>query len=84
MRERLTFDGVGLYLGDVVEVGQDVSFHLPLMSAQVIASKYLNDEGETEAFTNTEWAKIGTPAYVSVGQLKYGNVSAGQVKYGNL
>ena len=44
------------------------------MSVQVIASKYLNDEGEMEALTNTEWAEIGTPAYVSVGQVKYGNL----------
>ncbi len=26
---------------------------------QVIASKYLNDEGEMEALTNSEWANIG-------------------------
>ena len=73
-RERLTFDGVRLYLSDVVEVGQGVSFHLPLMSVQVIALKYLNDEGEMEAFTNKEWAEIGMPAYVSVGQVKYSNL----------
>jgi len=45
----------------VVEVGQGVSFRFPLMSVQVIASKYMNDEGEMEALTNTEWAEIGTP-----------------------
>jgi len=27
--------------------------------SQVVASKYLNDEGEMEALTNTEWASIG-------------------------
>ena len=26
---------------------------------QVIASKYLNDEGEMEALTNSEWSAIG-------------------------
>ena len=53
--------GVLLGCSDVVEVGQGVSFRLPLMSVQVIASKYMNDEGEMEALTNTEWAEIGTP-----------------------
>ena len=27
--------------------------------SQMIASKYLNDEGETESVLNSEWAKIG-------------------------
>ena len=26
---------------------------------QVIASKYMNDEGELEALTNSEWAELG-------------------------
>ena len=26
---------------------------------QMIASKYLNDEGESEALTNSEWADVG-------------------------
>ena len=25
----------------------------------MIASKYLNDEGESEALTNSEWAEVG-------------------------
>ena len=44
------------------------------MSVQVIALKCMNDEGEMEAFTNKEWAEIGMPAYVSVGQVKYSNL----------
>ena len=28
---------------------------------QVIASKYMNDEGELESLTNTEWAELGMP-----------------------
>ena len=28
---------------------------------QVIASKYMNDEGELEALTNSEWAEFGMP-----------------------
>ena len=31
---------------------------LPLL--QVVASKYMNDEGEMEALTNSDWAKLGT------------------------
>ena len=27
--------------------------------SQMIASKYLNDEGEAESVLNSEWAKIG-------------------------
>ena len=27
---------------------------------QVVASKYMNDEGEMEALTNSDWAKLGT------------------------
>ena len=27
--------------------------------SQVVASKYLNDEGESEALTNSEWAEVG-------------------------
>lgn len=27
--------------------------------AQVVASKYMNDEGEMEALTNSDWAKLG-------------------------
>ena len=46
--------------------GLSVSFPFPLMSLQVMASKYMNDEGEMEALTNTEWAEIGTP----VGQVQ--------------
>ena len=26
---------------------------------QVVASKYMNDEGEMEALTNSDWAKLG-------------------------
>ena len=29
------------------------------LHAQVVASKYLNDEGEMEALTNSEWSAIG-------------------------
>ena len=27
---------------------------------QVVASKYMNDEGEMEALSNSDWAKLGT------------------------
>ena len=33
---------------------------------QVIASKYMNDEGELEALTNSEWAEFGMPIYTSI------------------
>lgn len=29
------------------------------LTAMVVASKYLNDEGESEALTNSEWAEVG-------------------------
>ena len=38
-----------------------VSFFTLLMTclvSQMIASKYLNDEGETESVLNSEWARI--------------------------
>jgi hypothetical protein len=36
------------------------SFHPSIHPIKVVASKYLQDEGEMEAFVNSEWAKIGT------------------------
>ena len=30
-----------------------------MLCVQMIASKYLNDEGEEESLLNSEWAKIG-------------------------
>ena len=32
---------------------------------QMIASKYLNDEGEAESILNSEWAKIGKSLLVA-------------------
>lgn len=34
--------------------------------SQMIASKYLNDEGEMESILNSEWAKIGKPMIIVV------------------
>ena len=36
---------------------------------QVVASKYLNDEGEMEALTNSDWASLGE---LQVGVVKFG------------
>ena len=43
--------------------------------SQMIASKYLNDEGEAESVLNSEWAKIGksvikTITYILVGSFQ--------------
>jgi hypothetical protein len=38
--------------------------------AMVVASKYLQDEGEMEAFVNSEWAKIGQLSKSSVDALE--------------
>ena len=35
------------------------------MVSQMIASKYLNDEGEAESILNSEWAKIGKSLLVA-------------------
>jgi len=38
--------------------------------AMVIASKYMNDEGEMEALTNTEWAEIGCTPKAALDELE--------------
>ena len=36
------------------------------LSQQMIASKYMNDEGEDEALTNSQWAAVGVcPSCIS-------------------
>lgn len=39
---------------------KDRSLKVILSLLQVVASKYMNDEGEMEALTNSDWAKLGT------------------------
>ena len=36
------------------------------MVSQMIASKYLNDEGEAESVLNSEWAKISKSVIITV------------------
>ena len=40
------------------------------MVSQMIASKYLNDEGEAESMLNSEWAKIGKSVVIAFGVIK--------------
>ena len=42
--------------------------HTPPM--QVVASKYMNDEGELEALTNSDWAKVGSLTKTSLDELE--------------
>ena len=49
---------VNLFYANIVSMSIVCVVLMTCLVSQMIASKYLNDEGETESVLNSEWAKI--------------------------